>query len=725
MADGGNSPVERRDILKIAGGAPFVLAPGVALKAEAQDSGTFEISNVVVEIDGSEQSKDDVVANQGQQGTVSADITNTGSETGVADVFLALEGVKAETGDNPQTVELGPDETERVSFTGDTGLVPPGDYSGSLQTEGDTVTGNLTVLPVTEFEVRNPQPENKELTVEQGEEVTVSADIVNVGDGGPVASGVELILRKEGESEFNVVDFGTTAKLNPGEADRVEFTGDTSELDPGTYEGGIRASPNDSGDRDSITGTLEVIESGGSGGNADLGLNSIESGSLRELDNLVSGEEVIIKLVTDDGVDLSEELGGPGDKIEWDFGDGTVDTITSGFGRAAQSRRHTYEESGAFDITVTVTNFKDFGQTELTDSVSERSVVFPEGYEKQKEDKLTLAGEIDEISARLNEKERAEEVIASVEDSFSAQELGGQEAKDAVRRLTLGEQVTETTIGSVAPTDDGRPDFADTVTEGMVSLVIIEIVDSLVSSVNPLPVLSPRAREAATEIYDYTKVFEFARTSPVVSAIPVTGDIVQNSLQASKSANELVEQLREALTENGYSKEWQKEFERQIEPSVERLNNSVESAERGGFDLSISDAMSEANSQSNRITREVEEAVERVEEFTPAQSASDIPRVTLDLYNWVEDNNPALVDDVSSNFEISTSTGIRSIEPSGVGTRLLDILNGLSNALDVLTVAVEAALSIDVIISTLVARGDVMDIAEVHNQAVENIARKE
>jgi len=729
MADEGNSPVERRDILKIAGGAPLVLAPGIALKAKAQDSGTFEISNVVVEIDGSEQSKDDVVANQGQQGTVSADITNTGSETGVAEVFLALEGVKAETGDNPQTVELGPDETERVSFTGDTGLVPPGGYSGSLQTDSDTVTGNLTVLPVTEFEVRNPQPEDKELTVEQGEEVTVSADIVNVGDGGPVASGVELILRKEGESEFNVVGFGTTAKLDPGETDRVEFTGDTSELDPGTYEGGIRASPDGSGDRDSITGTLEVIESGGGGGNADLGLNSI-SGSPRELDNLVSGEEVRIKIVTDDGVDLSEELG-TRDKIEWDFGDGTVDTVTAGF---AQTNSHTYEESGTFDITVTVTKSEDFGQTELTQSVSEMSIVFPEGYEKQKEDKLTLAGEIDEISASLNEKERAEEVIASVEDSFLAQELGGQEAKDAVRRLTLGEQVTDTTLGSIATTDDGRPNLGKELTEnGITALLIDFVINRLVGFLKVKKAIPAKYRKKITEHEDIQKLIKKTDEIGITEELDDLGDFVikelAEELDNKITGFQLLERVREeALGRFNFDKDYVKETESNVQGSVEVLNTVVEDADENDFRIAVSDVEPIVNTTEEDIINEAEASVDRL-------NNNIIERTVGEIYD-------VLVSNLKEGLELGIKTQLRSIRatpPPGVlSTPTRNINSNRSDSIEPLALpalipiiiaaviklitAIQTGILLEDLIRFLTTDESVSNITKKHNNVVTNIA---
>jgi len=149
--------LDRRDLLRATGGAPFFLAPGVVLEANAQDGGMFEIDNV--------DPGTEVEAIQGEEVTVSADITNSGSESGSAEVRLTLFG---EVVESKTTGVLDEGETEKVSFTGDTSLVPPGEWSGSMQTDGDTVEGVLKLSPVTEFEIGNPDPENKKVTVKRG-----------------------------------------------------------------------------------------------------------------------------------------------------------------------------------------------------------------------------------------------------------------------------------------------------------------------------------------------------------------------------------------------------------------------------------------------------------------------------------------------------------------------------------------------------------------------------
>jgi len=77
----------------------------------------------------------------------------------------------------------------------------------------------------------------EEATVTRGESLTVTAEVTNVGRGAGTA---EVGLIHEGD----VVETERTGTIGPGEAGTVEFVGDTSQLQPGTYEGGVRTEDN-------------------------------------------------------------------------------------------------------------------------------------------------------------------------------------------------------------------------------------------------------------------------------------------------------------------------------------------------------------------------------------------------------------------------------------------------------------------------------------------------
>ncbi len=199
-------------------------------------------------------------ATQGENITVSADISNAGGQEATQSVAFGLDtdddGTLEEL--TAQDVTLTSDETRTVTFDGiDTGVLAPGDYTHGVSTENDSATATITI------DAPEPEPANFQVsnlsapaTATQGDAVDVSTDVTNDGGQGATQS-VEFRLDAEGDGfgDDDDVVISQDVQLEPGESTTVEFTGiGTDGLEAGDYAHGVFA------ENDSETATLSVEE---------------------------------------------------------------------------------------------------------------------------------------------------------------------------------------------------------------------------------------------------------------------------------------------------------------------------------------------------------------------------------------------------------------------------------------------------------------------------------
>lgn len=83
------------------------------------------------------------------------------------------------------------------------------------------------------------------------------------------------------------------------------------------------------------------------------------------------------------------------------------------------------------------------------------------GLQQLVDEKLALAESIDGISQNIREKPRVEATLDSLTDEVEAGTLPEAEAEDAVKRMLLGENVTEATLTAIGPAGDGGGYEAD------------------------------------------------------------------------------------------------------------------------------------------------------------------------------------------------------------------------------------------------------------------------
>ncbi|MFP9191302.1 CARDB domain-containing protein [Natrialbaceae archaeon A-CW1-1] len=186
---------------------------------------------------------DDTVVH-GDDLTVSATVTNTGDETETQSVELRVDGEVHKT----ESVTLDGDDSDTVTFTVDTNEFDPGVYTHGVYTDDDNQTGTVTIEEPPEpafFAVSNLEP--GDVTLEQGENLTASATVINTGDEGATKV-VELHL--DGD-----VLATETLSLEADESTTVLFEElDTTALEPGEYAYGV------STENDTQTSTVTVEE---------------------------------------------------------------------------------------------------------------------------------------------------------------------------------------------------------------------------------------------------------------------------------------------------------------------------------------------------------------------------------------------------------------------------------------------------------------------------------
>jgi len=157
---------------------------------------------------------------EGAEVEISATVENIGDQNGTQDVTLEVDGTT-----DSQELTLAGGASETVTFTVD--APSAGSYTHTVSTDDDEVAGALTVeeppAPA-EFQIVSISPQ--ETTVDQGDTVTVSATVENVGDQEGTQ---DVTLDIDGISQSQ------SLTLAGGETGSVSFDVDTSDVDPGDY----------------------------------------------------------------------------------------------------------------------------------------------------------------------------------------------------------------------------------------------------------------------------------------------------------------------------------------------------------------------------------------------------------------------------------------------------------------------------------------------------------
>jgi len=190
------------------------------------------------------------IAGQGANATVSDDdnetvavvVENAGDQSESFAVTLDVGDVqRTET-----TGTLAGGETETVTFENATGDLAPGEYTVTMSTADDTLTGNLTVEQGATAALSNLDVagQGANATITEGANETVAVVVENVGE----QSGAFQVTLDVGDTQRTE----TTDVLASGETETVTFENATGDLAPGEYT--VTVSTAD----DSVEGALTV-----------------------------------------------------------------------------------------------------------------------------------------------------------------------------------------------------------------------------------------------------------------------------------------------------------------------------------------------------------------------------------------------------------------------------------------------------------------------------------
>lgn len=175
---------------------------------------------------------------EGDELTVSAEITNEGSDAGSQEIDLAIDGRVQDS----TSVSLEPEDSRTVDLSWDTADWNPDSYNVTVSSANDTASTDITVQRRTgSITVENLSTNSP---VVEGNELTVSADVVN--EAGVDAS-QEVTLAIDG----SVTDRATVS-LDAGQTQTVDLTWTTGEADASTYNATV------SSDNDSAATTVQV-----------------------------------------------------------------------------------------------------------------------------------------------------------------------------------------------------------------------------------------------------------------------------------------------------------------------------------------------------------------------------------------------------------------------------------------------------------------------------------
>lgn len=112
------------------------------------------------------------------------------------------------------------------------------------------------------------------------------------------------------------------------------------------------------------------------------------------------------------------------------------------------------------DFTVSATD-PERGTDEATGSVSvpeDAGPTVPPRFTELQSAKLELAGHIDEISQSLSEKSFVQETLNDLESRIKNGEVEAEQAISAVERMLMGENLTELSLGGLAPVSVSSPE---------------------------------------------------------------------------------------------------------------------------------------------------------------------------------------------------------------------------------------------------------------------------
>ncbi|QCS41736.1 CARDB domain-containing protein [Natrinema versiforme] len=160
---------------------------------------------------------------QGEQLAVEADVQNTGGDAGAQTVSLAV----GDTAVDSESVSLEAGETQTVSFTAPTDDLEPGEYPLAVSSENETAETTVTVVESGEPATFTASIAGTNSPVEQGEPVTVEADLENVGDEAGTQDVEIAVGGAPGES--------VPVTLEPDETQTATLSYETDDLEPGEY----------------------------------------------------------------------------------------------------------------------------------------------------------------------------------------------------------------------------------------------------------------------------------------------------------------------------------------------------------------------------------------------------------------------------------------------------------------------------------------------------------
>jgi len=243
---------------------------------------------------------------------------------------------------NETTDELGAGETETVAFENVTGDLDADEFSVVVSSDGDALTGDLTVEALAEPELSDLDiaEQGEDATITEGDNENVSVAVQNVGDQEGSFS-IELEI-DNGEA---VVETETTDEIGAGEIETVIFKNVTADLDADDYT--VTVSSED----EELTGDL-----------------SVETSAEAELSNLDIAEQGEDAAITEgDGEDVSVEVQNVGDQegifeveLEIDNDETVVETETTDELDSGETETVIFEnvtaDLDADDYTVTVTS---------------------------------------------------------------------------------------------------------------------------------------------------------------------------------------------------------------------------------------------------------------------------------------------------------------------------------------------------------------------------------
>ena len=179
---------------------------GTEPPAPPADPAESELSDLDIAGQGAEATID-----EGEDADIGIEVENVGGQTGSFDVNLEINGESS----SDETDELGPGESESVTFEGVTSELEPAEYNVTVSTDDDEVTGELSVEDVLDEAAADPA--NSDIDVVDLEtdeflgningsgELEVSYQLDEDGESAPDIESVVLEIEDQGagELEFN------------------------------------------------------------------------------------------------------------------------------------------------------------------------------------------------------------------------------------------------------------------------------------------------------------------------------------------------------------------------------------------------------------------------------------------------------------------------------------------------------------------------------------------